>query len=55
MMKIGQDIYAQPGAEGAPADWAGTDEKKDDDGVVDAEVEKDGDDDKDDGKNTTRV
>jgi hypothetical protein len=54
MMKIGQDIYAQPGAEGAPADWAAGEEKKDDDGVVDAEVEKDWDD-KDDGKNTTRV
>lgn len=54
MMKIGQAIYAQPGAEGAPADGAATEAKKDDDGVVDAEVEQDGDD-KDDGKNTTRV
>jgi molecular chaperone DnaK len=49
MMKIGQAIYSQWWAEWASAT---SEEKKDDDGVVDAEVEGD---DKDDGKNTTRV
>jgi hypothetical protein len=39
MMKVGQAIYAQPGAE----EWAGTEweAQADDDGVVDAEVEED--------------
>ncbi|MDD5213480.1 MAG: molecular chaperone DnaK [Candidatus Gracilibacteria bacterium] len=46
MMKIGQDIYSQAGAE-APAGEAKTNE----DGTVDAEVETD----ENDGKNTTRV
>jgi len=51
MMKIGQSIYSQPGAEGWCSNWScGT---KNDDWVVDAEVESD--DKKDDGKNTTRV
>jgi hypothetical protein len=49
MMQVGQKVYSQPGAEGAPAGW--TEEAKADDGVQDAEVESD---DKDDG-NTTRV
>jgi molecular chaperone DnaK len=36
MMKVGQQIYSQPGAEGAPKEEA----PKADDGVVDGEVEK---------------
>jgi molecular chaperone DnaK len=40
MMEVGQKVYAQPGAEQAPAG----EEQKADDGVVDAEVEDDKDD-----------
>lgn len=36
MMKVGQQIYSQPGAEGTPSQEA----PKTDDGVVDGEVEK---------------
>ena len=41
MMEVGQKLYAQPGAEGAPTGEA---EQKADDGVQDAEVESDEDD-----------
>lgn len=53
MMAVGQKLYSQPGAEGQPApEWAKEEPKKDDDWVVDAEVETD---EKDDKWNTTRV
>ncbi len=51
LMKVGQKLYSQPGAESQPAEWA--EEAKADDWVQDAEVETD---DKDEWKdNTTRV
>lgn len=40
MMKVGQAIYAQPGADGQAAPEGDT-AQADDDGVVDAEVEED--------------
>jgi len=40
MMSVGQKLYSQPGAEGAPAGWA-EEAKKDDDWVVDAEEDSD--------------
>jgi hypothetical protein len=39
MMQVGQKLYAQPGAEGAPESWSC--ETKTDDWVQDAEVEND--------------
>ncbi|PID86412.1 molecular chaperone DnaK [Candidatus Gracilibacteria bacterium] len=50
MMKVGQKLYSQPGAQEQAK--GGEETKKDEDGVVDAEVETD---DKNDKGNTTRV
>jgi hypothetical protein len=39
MMKVGQDIYAHAGDAEKPAEWS-TEEKKNDDGSVEADVEE---------------